>query len=54
MVERGLDHLDISLGFTTLNVNMPWGTPGMMLPIAQKLRREVKVLLGTQGFALTI
>ncbi len=37
----GLDLLDVSMGFTTLDVNIPWGTPAFMKPIAARFRKEV-------------
>lgn len=37
----GLDLLDVSMGFTTLDVNIPWGTPAFMKPTAARFRAEV-------------
>jgi 2,4-dienoyl-CoA reductase-like NADH-dependent reductase (Old Yellow Enzyme family) len=47
----GVDHLDLSMGFTTLDVNIPWGTPAFMQPIAEKFRRELDMPLSSSwGF----
>jgi 2,4-dienoyl-CoA reductase-like NADH-dependent reductase (Old Yellow Enzyme family) len=47
----GVDHLDLSMGFTTLDVNIPWGTPAFMSPIAERFRREVDMPLSSSwGF----
>lgn len=35
----GLDLVNVSLGFTTPNANIPWG-PGFMTPYAARIRRE--------------
>jgi 2,4-dienoyl-CoA reductase-like NADH-dependent reductase (Old Yellow Enzyme family) len=47
----GVDHLDLSMGFTTLDVHIPWGTPAFMSPIAERFRREVDMPLSSSwGF----
>jgi 2,4-dienoyl-CoA reductase-like NADH-dependent reductase (Old Yellow Enzyme family) len=38
---QGVDELDVSMGFTTLDMSVPWGTPAFMAPIAGRFRREV-------------
>jgi 2,4-dienoyl-CoA reductase-like NADH-dependent reductase (Old Yellow Enzyme family) len=47
----GVDLLDLSMGFTTLDVKIPWGTPAFMEPIAERFRREVGMPLSSSwGF----
>jgi 2,4-dienoyl-CoA reductase-like NADH-dependent reductase (Old Yellow Enzyme family) len=47
----GVDLLDLSMGFTTLDVKIPWGTPAFMGPIAEQFRREVDMPLSSSwGF----
>jgi 2,4-dienoyl-CoA reductase-like NADH-dependent reductase (Old Yellow Enzyme family) len=47
----GVDLLDLSMGFTTLDVNIPWGTPAFMSPIAERFRRDVDMPLSSSwGF----
>jgi 2,4-dienoyl-CoA reductase-like NADH-dependent reductase (Old Yellow Enzyme family) len=47
----GVDLLDLSMGFTTLDVKIPWGTPAFMAPIAERFRREVDMPLSSSwGF----
>jgi 2,4-dienoyl-CoA reductase-like NADH-dependent reductase (Old Yellow Enzyme family) len=47
----GVDLLDLSMGFTTLDVAIPWGTPAFMAPIAERFRREVDMPLSSSwGF----
>ena len=38
----GLDLLNVSIGFTTLNARVPWG-PGFLGPIAGRVRREAGI-----------
>ena len=37
--KRGLDFLDVSIGFSTPTANVPWG-PGLLAPIATRALRE--------------
>ncbi|RWE79554.1 NADH:flavin oxidoreductase/NADH oxidase [Mesorhizobium sp.] len=47
----GVDQLDISMGFTTLEVKIPWGTPAFLAPTAEKFRREIDLPLSSSwGF----
>jgi 2,4-dienoyl-CoA reductase-like NADH-dependent reductase (Old Yellow Enzyme family) len=39
MRERGLDLLNVSVGFSTPDGNIPWGSP-FLAPIAERVRRE--------------
>ncbi|HUJ47027.1 MAG TPA: hypothetical protein VLV55_07835, partial [Rhizomicrobium sp.] len=40
---RGLDLIDVSIGFNTPDIRgVPWG-PGFMVPIAERVRREVDI-----------
>ena len=49
--KAGVDQLDLSMGFTTLDVKIPWGTPAFMGPIAGKFRREIDLPLSSSwGF----
>ncbi|WP_295999212.1 NADH:flavin oxidoreductase/NADH oxidase [Rugamonas sp.] len=51
MKRGGLDLLDVSMGFTTLDVNIPWGTPAFMKPIAARFRKEVDMpITSSWGF----
>jgi 2,4-dienoyl-CoA reductase-like NADH-dependent reductase (Old Yellow Enzyme family) len=44
MKGAGLDLVDISLGFNTLDVSrIPWGEHGFLVPIAHRIRREVDI-----------
>jgi 2,4-dienoyl-CoA reductase-like NADH-dependent reductase (Old Yellow Enzyme family) len=36
---EGLDLIDVSLGFSTLDARIPWG-PAFLVPIAERVRRE--------------
>lgn len=38
--QAGLDFMNVSMGFTTPNADIPWG-PAFMAPIAERVRREV-------------
>jgi 2,4-dienoyl-CoA reductase-like NADH-dependent reductase (Old Yellow Enzyme family) len=40
MRERGLDLLNVSIGFTIADVKVPWGTQAFLAPIAQRVKRE--------------
>jgi 2,4-dienoyl-CoA reductase-like NADH-dependent reductase (Old Yellow Enzyme family) len=47
---RGLDLIDVSLGFNTPDVStVPWG-PGFMAPIAERVRREAEIPAGVGWF----
>ena len=37
--EAGLDFMSVSIGFSTLDANIPWG-PAFMAPVAERIRRE--------------
>ena len=43
---KGLDLLDVSLGFNIPNADIPWG-PGFMAPLAERLRREAQIPTAT-------
>lgn len=48
MKSAGLDFLDVSLGFNTPDVaGVPWSDHGFMVPIAQRIRREVQIPVAT-------
>ena len=47
----GVDLLDVSMGFTTVNVDIPWGTPAFLEPVAARFKREVGLpLAASWGF----
>ncbi|WP_224366408.1 NADH:flavin oxidoreductase/NADH oxidase [Hyalangium versicolor] len=46
---EGLDHLDVSLGFSTLNAKIPWG-PAFMAPVAGRLRGETGLPTSTSWY----
>jgi 2,4-dienoyl-CoA reductase-like NADH-dependent reductase (Old Yellow Enzyme family) len=49
--ELGVDLLDLSMGFTTLEVNIPWDKQPFMAPVAQRFRRELDIPLASSwGF----
>jgi 2,4-dienoyl-CoA reductase-like NADH-dependent reductase (Old Yellow Enzyme family) len=49
--DAGVDLLDLSMGFTTLDVAIPWGTPAFMSPIAEQVRRAIDMPLSSSwGF----
>jgi 2,4-dienoyl-CoA reductase-like NADH-dependent reductase (Old Yellow Enzyme family) len=51
LVKLGIDLLDVSMGFTTLQVKIPWGTPAFLKPVAAKFRQELDILISsTWGF----
>jgi NADPH2 dehydrogenase len=47
--DRGLDGIDVSLGFSTPDANVPWG-PNLMVPIAARVRRETGLPTSTSWF----
>jgi NADPH2 dehydrogenase len=49
MRRRGLDLLDVSVGFSTPNAQIPWGS-GFMAPIAERVRREAEIPVATSWF----
>ncbi|MBO6038168.1 MAG: NADH:flavin oxidoreductase/NADH oxidase [Acetobacter sp.] len=49
MKERGLDFLDVSVGFSTPGVTVPWGA-AFMAPIAARVRREVALPVATSWY----
>lgn len=52
MRDRGLDLLDVSVGFSTPTAEIPWG-PAFLAPIAERIRREVGVpVAAAWGFGL--
>jgi 2,4-dienoyl-CoA reductase-like NADH-dependent reductase (Old Yellow Enzyme family) len=40
MRERGLDLLNVSVNFVIPDAQVPWGTPGFLAPIAERVRNE--------------
>ncbi|MCQ4158666.1 NADH:flavin oxidoreductase/NADH oxidase [Roseomonas sp. GC11] len=44
---RGLDFLSVSMGFSTPEARIPWSTPGFMAPIAQRVREEAGLPVGS-------
>jgi 2,4-dienoyl-CoA reductase-like NADH-dependent reductase (Old Yellow Enzyme family) len=47
--ERGLDFIDVSIGFSTPTATIPWG-PAFMAPIAARVRRETGLPAATSWF----
>jgi len=43
---EGLDFLSVSLGFSTIDAQIPWG-PAFMAPIAARVRHETGLPVGT-------
>lgn len=43
---EGLDFLSVSMGFSTIEAKIPWG-PAFMAPIAERVRRETGLPVGT-------
>jgi 2,4-dienoyl-CoA reductase-like NADH-dependent reductase (Old Yellow Enzyme family) len=43
---EGLDFLSVSMGFSTINANIPWA-PAFMAPIAERVRAETGLPVGT-------
>jgi 2,4-dienoyl-CoA reductase-like NADH-dependent reductase (Old Yellow Enzyme family) len=51
LAKLGIDLLDVSMGFTTLNVKIPWGTPAFLKPVVAKFREELDIAISsTWGF----
>jgi 2,4-dienoyl-CoA reductase-like NADH-dependent reductase (Old Yellow Enzyme family) len=46
---EGLDLIDVSLGFSTLEARIPWG-PAFLVPIAERVRRETGLPTSTSWF----
>lgn len=44
--EGGLDFLSVSIGFSTPNSSIPWGS-GFLAPIAERVRKETKLPVAT-------
>jgi len=44
--EEGLDMLNVSVGFSTPNAQIPWG-PGFLVPIADRVKRETGLTIAT-------
>lgn len=44
--EMGLDFLDVSIGFSTKDAKIPWGT-AFLAPIAERVRNEVNIPVGS-------
>ncbi len=40
--DEGLDLVDVTIGFSTPEANIPWA-PGLLLPIAERVRRETRL-----------
>jgi 2,4-dienoyl-CoA reductase-like NADH-dependent reductase (Old Yellow Enzyme family) len=40
--EEGLDHLSVSVGFSTPDSQIPWG-PAFLAPVAERIRREAEI-----------
>jgi NADPH2 dehydrogenase len=49
MKQRGLDLIDVSLGFSTPTAQIPWG-PAFMAPFAAQVRREAEIATSTSWF----
>jgi 2,4-dienoyl-CoA reductase-like NADH-dependent reductase (Old Yellow Enzyme family) len=49
MKRRGLDLIDLSIGFSTPTAQIPWG-PAFMAPIAARVRREVEIATSTSWY----
>ena len=49
MKQAGLDLIDVSGGFSTREVTIPFG-PGFMVPIAERVRQEAAIPAGTSWF----
>ena len=48
MKTAGLDLIDVSMGFNTPDVSgVPWSEHGFLVPIAQRIRREVAIPAAT-------
>lgn len=46
---KGLDFIDVSIGFTTPEARIPWG-PAFMAPIAERVRRETGLPTSTTWY----
>lgn len=46
---EGLDMIDISMGFSTLAAQIPWG-PAFLVPVAERVRREAGLPTSTSWF----
>ena len=44
--ELGLDFLNVSIGFSTLDSKIPWG-PAFLAPVAERVRKEVGIPVGS-------
>ena len=44
---NGLDLLSVSVGFSTPDANIPWGTPAFLAPIAERIRREADIAVAS-------
>ena len=44
--DEGLDFLNVSVGFSTMEAKVPWG-PAFLAPIAARVRREVGIPVAT-------
>jgi 2,4-dienoyl-CoA reductase-like NADH-dependent reductase (Old Yellow Enzyme family) len=49
MKQRGLDLIDVSIGFSTPTATIPWG-PAFMAPIAARIKHEVGIATSTGWF----
>jgi NADPH2 dehydrogenase len=43
--DAGVDFIDVSLGFSTIDSHIPWGTPAFMVPYAKRFRDEVGIAI---------
>jgi NADPH2 dehydrogenase len=46
---KGLDLLDVSLGFNIPGAEIPWG-PAFMAPMAERIRKEAKIPTATSWY----
>lgn len=44
---NGLDLLSVSVGFSTPDATIPWGTPAFLAPIAERIRREADIAVAS-------
>lgn len=47
MKAGGLDLLDVSFGFNVPGANIPWGQPGLLVEVADQIRREAEIPVAT-------
>lgn len=47
MRRGGLDLLNVSVGFTIAEVDIPWKTPAFLGPIAERVRREAEIAVAS-------